>query len=181
MHFGVLMLLALSVSIDNFSVPLSLGMSQPVRVPGLAFRLPLTFGACQFLMPLLGWLAGSQVAFLFRGYERWPLFASLIFVGWRMLRSTTEPDKAGRSGPLAAGTIIGLALVTSLDSLMVGFGLAIMHDNILLAGAVFGAVGAVLSAAGMLCGTRLGQSLGRHGRFAGGLTLIILGIRAFGR
>ena len=174
MRISALILLALSVSMDNFAVGLGLGMSRPTRMA----RLALTFGACQLLMPLLGWLGGSQVAFLFRGHERWPLFASLAFVGWRMVRSARESVKAQQTGSLTPETILGLALATSLDSLVVGFGLAMTQVHILEASAVFGAVGAILSSAGMLCGKGLGQTLGRHSRLAGGLTLMMIGIRA---
>ncbi|MGC2401077.1 MAG: manganese efflux pump [Acidobacteriaceae bacterium] len=178
MSIGALLLLALSVSADNFAVSLALGMSQTMRIAKLALRLSLTFGLCQFLMPLLGWLAGSRLTFLFRGYERWPLFASLLFVGWRLLRAPDASDKAQQSDLESAGSILGLALATSLDSLVVGFGLAMVHVSILEASTVLGAVGGALSLVGILCGKRLGHALGRHSRLAGGLTLIVIGVRA---
>lgn len=177
MNISALILLALSVSTDNFAVSLALGMSQRARIARLALRLSFTFGLCQFLMPLLGWLGGSRVAFLFHGHERWPLFASLIFVGWRMLRSAGTSDKAGQSDLESLGATLSLALATSLDSLVVGFGLAMTHVDILEASAVLGVVGGGLSFAGMFCGKRLGQALGRYSRFAGGLTLIAIGVR----
>jgi manganese efflux pump family protein len=178
MGIGALMLLALSVSTDNFAVSLGLGMSQAGRIAKLAIQLSLTFGLCQFLMPLLGWLGGAQVTFLFRGQERWPLFASLTFVGWRMLRSAGSSDKARESDLASLGSILGLALATSLDSILVGFGLAMMHVGILEPSAVFGAIGGSLSFAGIFCGKRLGHALGRHSSLAGGLTLIVIGVRA---
>ena len=110
MSIGALLLLALSASADNFAVSLALGMSQTARIAKLALRLSVTFGLCQFLMPLLGWLAGSRVTFLFHGHERWPLFASLLFVGWRMLRSTGASDKARQSCLKSGGSILVLAL-----------------------------------------------------------------------
>ena len=178
MTTGALLLLALSASADNFAVSLALGMSQTARIAKLALRLSVTFGLCQFLMPLLGWLAGSRVTFLFRGHERWPLFASLLFVGWRMLRSAKASGQARQSDLKSGGSILVLALATSLDSLLVGFGLAMIPVSILEASIILGAVGGALSLVGILCGKRLGYVLGRYSRLAGGLTLIVIGVRA---
>jgi putative Mn2+ efflux pump MntP len=177
MSISALILLALSVSTDNFAVSLALGMSQRAHSAGLALRLSFTFGLCQFLMPLLGWLGGARVAFLFRGHERWPLFVSLIFVGWRMLRSADTSDKARQSDLELLGARLSLAFATSLDSLVVGFGLAMTHVDILEASAVFGAVGGALSFVGIACGKRLGHALGRYSLLAGGLTLIVIAVR----
>jgi putative Mn2+ efflux pump MntP len=178
MSISALILLALSVSTDNFAVSLALGMSQRARIARPALRLSFTFGLCQFLMPLLGWLGGSRVAFLFRGHERWPLFVSLIFVGWRMLRSADTSDKARQSDVESLGARLSLAIATSLDSLVVGFGLAMTRVNILQASAILGAVGGALTFVGIACGKRLGHALGRYSRFAGGLTLIAIAVRA---
>jgi putative Mn2+ efflux pump MntP len=95
-----------------------------------------------------------------------------------MLRSTEASDKARQSDLESAGSILVLALVTSLDSLAVGFGLAMIHVDILEASTILGAVGGALSLAGILCGKRLGYVLGRYSRLAGGLTLIVIGVRA---
>jgi putative Mn2+ efflux pump MntP len=178
MSISALILLALSVSTDNFAVSLALGMSQRARIARPALRLSFTFGLCQFLMPLLGWLGGSRVAFLFRGHERWPLFVSLIFVGWRMLRSADTSDKARQSDVESLGARLSLAIATSLDSLVVGFGLAMTRVDILQASAILGAVGGALTFVGIACGKRLGHALGRYSRFAGGLTLIAIAVRA---
>ena len=178
MSILALLLLGLSISMDNFAVSLSLGMSQLNRSVKAVLSVPLMFGVCQFLMPLLGWLAGSRVAFLFQGHERWPLFLSLVFVGWRMVRSAKESEKSlpGRAQSLAF--VLSLSLATSLDSLAVGFGLAMLRVGILEASLVFGLTGAILSLLGLVLGKRLGLSLGKHSRLVGGLTLVALGVRA---
>jgi len=98
MNFGALLLLALGVSMDNFAVSLAIGTGQSVRTVRSMVRLALVFGVFQVLMPLLGWLGGSPVAFLFRGRESWILCGVLAFVGWRMLHSAQESEQV-RSTP----------------------------------------------------------------------------------
>jgi putative Mn2+ efflux pump MntP len=74
--------------------------------------------------------------------------------------------------------VLSLAFATSVDSLAVGFGLAMVRINILQTSGVIGAVTACLSLAGMLFGGQLGRALGRRSKFAAGLVLMLVGLRA---
>jgi manganese efflux pump family protein len=176
MGIGALLLLALSVSMDNFAVSLGVATAQQVLAVKSMFRLALIFGAFQVFMPFLGWLGGSQVAFLFRGYESWILCGALASVGWRMIRSTEESNQARCSDLASVGTVVSLGFATSIDSLVVGFGLAIIHADIFQAVVVIGAVTAFVSFTGILFGAQLGRALARHSRFSGGLALVIIGV-----
>jgi manganese efflux pump family protein len=178
MSIGALLLLALGVSMDNFAVSLAIGTAQSLRTLKPMVRLALVFGLFQVLMPLLGWLGGSQVAFLFRGHESWILCGVLAFVGWRMLRSAQESDQGQLISLATLGATLGLGFATSIDSLVVGFGLAMIHVNILQASGIVGAATACLSFAGMLFGGQLGQALGRHSKLSGGLALLFMGAHA---
>jgi manganese efflux pump family protein len=173
-----LLLLALSVSMDNFAVSLGVGTAHPARTVKPLFRVALAFGSFQVFMPLLGWLGGSQTAFLFRGRESWVLCGSLVFVGWRMLRSTQQSDEAAGGKLPSLGAVLSLGFATSLDSLVIGFGLAMIHVDILIASGIMGAVAVCVSFAGMLFGRQLGTSLGRHSKFSGALVLVLIGVRA---
>jgi putative Mn2+ efflux pump MntP len=87
------MLLALGISMDNFAVSLGIGAANPVRRVKDHLRLAIAFGVFQFFMPLLGWLAGSQIIFLSHGYESWLLCAALTFVGWCMHASLVTANR----------------------------------------------------------------------------------------
>jgi putative Mn2+ efflux pump MntP len=176
MSFGALLLLALSVSMDNFAVSLGIGTGQPVLTVRSMLRLAIAFGVFQAFMPLLGWVGGSQAAFLFRGHESWILCGALVFVGWRMLWSTEESDQAQYGNLLSMGAVLSLGFATSIDSLAVGFGLAMIQVDILQAATVIGAVTVAVSFAGMLFGAQLGEVLARHCKLSGGLVLMIIGV-----
>jgi manganese efflux pump family protein len=178
MSISVLLLLALGVSMDNFAVSLAIGTAQSVRTVKPMLRLALVFGVFQFLMPLLGWLGGFQVAFLFRGSESWILCGVLAFAGWRMLRSAQESELVQPSALSSLGTTLSLGFATSVDSLVLGFGLAMTHTNILQVSGIIGVVTVFVSLAGMLFGGQLGQALGRHSKLSGGLVLLFIGVRA---
>jgi manganese efflux pump family protein len=179
MSLSALMLLALGISMDNFAVCLGIGTANPVRRVKEHLRLASTFGTFQFFMPLMGWLGGSQIIFLLHGYESWFLCAALAFVGWCMLRSSRQSDEARQICLSSPGALFSLAFATSVDSLVVGFGLAMIRVNILEASGLIGGVTLCLSIAGLLFGAQLGHALGRRSRFAGGLVLLTVGVRAF--
>jgi manganese efflux pump family protein len=160
MNLGALMLLALGISMDNFAVSLGIGTANPVRRVKEHVRLAIVFGVFQFFMPLLGWLGGSQIIFLSHGYESRFLCAALAFVGWCMLRSSKESNQTKHIDLSSLSPVLSLAFATSVDSLAVGFGLAMVRVNILQASGVIGAVTACLSLAGMLFGGQLGRALG---------------------
>jgi putative Mn2+ efflux pump MntP len=178
MSISALLLLALGVSMDNFAVSLAIGTAQSVRTVKPMVRLALMFGAFQLLMPLLGWVGGSQVAFLFRGHESWILCGALAFVAWRTLRSAQESGQVQPSALPSLGAVVSLGFATSVDSLVVGFGLAMIHINILQASGIIGVVTVSVSLAGMLFGRRLGQALGRNSKLSSALVLLFIGVRA---
>jgi manganese efflux pump family protein len=175
MSISVLLLLALSISMDNFAVSLGTGAAQISLAVRSMLRLALAFGVIQASMLLLGCFGGLQSAFLFRGYESWILCGALAFAGWRMLRSTLESNQVQGSLP-SLGAVLSLGFATSIDSLVVGFGLAMIHVDILQAVTVIGAVTVAVSFAGMLFGAQLGEVLARHCKFSGGLVLMIIGV-----
>jgi len=164
---------------DNFAVSMAIGASSDARTPWPMLRLAAVFGLFQSGMALLGWYGGSQIAFLFHGYERWIMFGSLAIVGWCMLRSAKESDGVRSETLSSIGMVLSLAFATSVDSLAIGLGLAMIQVNILQVSAVIGVCAACLSFSGLLLGGRLGQAMGKHSRLAGGLALLMLGFRAF--
>jgi manganese efflux pump family protein len=130
MSLSALMLLALGISVDNFAVSLGIGTANPVRRVKEHVRLAIVFGVFQFFMPLLGWLGGSQIIFLSHGYESRFLCAALAFVGWCMLHSSKESNQIKHIDLSSLSPVLSLAFATSVDSLAVGFGLAMVRVNI---------------------------------------------------
>ena len=64
-----------------------------------------------------------------------------------------------------------------IDALAIGFGLAMLRVNIWYPSAIIGLVTAALSLIGLALGKRLGRALGRRMEFAGGVILILIGLK----
>ena len=179
MNFLTLFLVALALSIDNFAIAMAAGASHAARrhISWMA-RLPLVFGACAFIMPLVGWSIGSQAVGVFRGYGSIVAFAILMFVGWRTMRHAWKPEATGFLNISSLRTVLVLGILTSGDALAVGFGLAMVRVNIIQASAVIGSVTGCVSLVGISIGHPIGRSLGALGHVAAGLVLMLVGLHA---
>ncbi|MFH0846909.1 MAG: manganese efflux pump MntP family protein [Chloroflexota bacterium] len=172
-------LIGLSLSTDCFAVVLAFSVSRSRFVAGEAGRVSLAFGFFQFLMPVLGWLAGRTIVDIISAYDHWVAFLLLAIVGGRMVWESFHGDEApGRGGDISRGILLlTLAVATSIDALAVGLSLALLKLNILLASTIFGVVTFLVTGAAFLLGRRAGKLLGERSKLVGGLILIAIGIR----
>ncbi|NLF34436.1 MAG: manganese efflux pump [Clostridiales bacterium] len=172
-------LIAFSLALDAFAVSISSGVS----IPGFGWRDALKmgawFGAFQFFMPLMGWLAGSAASACVSTAGHCLAFGILTAIGGRMLwtcrRCNPEPEAAPPR--LSAGRLCLLAVATSIDALAAGVSMAFMEVNILLSACVIGLAAFVLSVVGGRLGHRLGCLFQTRATMAGGLALIGIGIK----
>ena len=68
-------------------------------------------------------------------------------------------------------------MATSIDALAVGLSLAALKVSVWGPSVVIGLVCAVMTAAGMLLGRRIGRKLGRPAEIAGGAVLLAIGLK----
>ena len=178
MSFVEVMLIALGLAMDAFAVCLGAGATRFIDGPRPVFRLSFHFGLFQAWMPVLGWLCGAFVASYISSFDHWVAFGLLAFVGGRMVRSGLDRDgECHETDPSRGGTLIMLAVATSIDAFAVGLTLAMLDVNILYPAAVIGVVCAMLSMLGLALGHRLGCAFGKRMEVIGGIILILIGIR----
>jgi putative Mn2+ efflux pump MntP len=95
-----------------------------------------------------------------------------------MIRSGLgQAEEAERKDPSRGGTLVMLAVATSIDAFAVGLTLAMLRVQILYPSAVIGVVTAALSLCALLLGNRLGEKFGQRMEVIGGLILIAIGLR----
>jgi manganese efflux pump family protein len=174
--FPALLLVALALSIDNVTIAVAVGAQTSHRTLLTALRLPLVFGVFAAVAPAAGWLAGSQVAHALSRYGSVVACAILVYVGWQTLRSAWRSVRAGRDASSVPETL-ALGLGTSVDSLSVGFALALTNVNVVVLSTVNGAVCAALSLFAILVGERFGKNFPAQSKIVAGIVLIALGLR----
>jgi len=171
------LLLALALSADAFSVALGVGLR--CSSPRQLFRLSWHFGLFQALMPFVGAAGGTAIHELARGTDHYLAFAVLAALGVRMLWESSRPDEAagGRGDPTRGLSLVGLSLATSIDALGAGIGLALVGANLLRSCLIIGVTAALATLAGMLLGARVKRAAGRFAGALAGLVLLGLGVR----
>ena len=179
LDFLSLLLIALSLSLDCFAVAVSASVAMPRVSYLLALRTAFAFGSAQFLMPVLGWLAGRTIVDIISGFDHWVAFVLLAAVGGRMLwESFHSREGRTQTADITRGILLlTLAVATSIDALAVGLSFAFLKINIVAASATIGVVAFIVSMLGFTLGRRVGGVLGRQAKIAGGAILIAIGLR----
>ena len=176
-----LFLIALGLSMDAFAVSVCKGLSVDKVRLSHGLTVGVYFGGFQAIMPLIGYLLGVQFQTLITNIDHWIAFALLTLIGANMLReafSNDEEESAGAS--LSFGTMLVLALATSIDALAVGITLTFLVESIgylIFAVLSIGIITFILSAIGVRVGNLFGVKYKKGAVISGGVILILLGVK----
>jgi putative Mn2+ efflux pump MntP len=153
---------AFGLAMDAFAVSIAAGLTIRRLGGRHVFRLAFYFGLFQFLMPVLGWLAGRTLQDLLAAAGPWIAFILLAFIGGKMIWESfhTEEQRAARGDPSRGWTLISLSIAISLDALAVGVSLALLDVSIWTPSLVIGLVAGGMTAVGTIFGSRLGARFG---------------------
>jgi putative Mn2+ efflux pump MntP len=180
MSFAAILLLALGLALDATAVSAAQGLSVPVLRARHILLVTGFFGGFQALMPVVGWLLGARIGPLVQAWDHWIAFVLLAFIGgkmlWEALHDSGKNEEKGLDR-FALKSMLVLAIATSIDALAVGITLPMLNAPFYLSIATIGVVTAALSAAGLFAGRRFGAMLGKRLDLAGGLVLILLGLK----
>ena len=175
-----LLLLAVGLSMDAFAVSICKGLSVKqanIRQMGLC---AVWFGGFQALMPLVGFFLGALFQQAISAFDHWVACGLLVFLGANMLREAFSKEDGEESGgaDFSVKTMFVMAVATSIDALAVGISLAMAGDvNIWLAVTLIGITTALFSASGVKIGNLFGSRYEKKAEAAGGIILILLGIK----
>lgn len=182
MGFGELMLLAVGVSMDAFAVSICKGLAMKKATLKAGLTCGAWFGGFQALMPLIGFFLGTLFAEAIEAVDHWVAFVLLGIIGLNMLKEAFHKDVCGccenHDADLSPKTMFIMAVATSIDALAVGISLAMAGDvNILMAVALIGLCTCSFCTAGVKIGNVFGSKFEDKAQIAGGLILILLGIK----
>ena len=180
MGFGELFLLAVGLSMDAFAVSVCKGLAMKKATLGGQLTCGVWFGGFQALMPTIGFFLGALFAEAIEAFDHWVAFGLLAIIGINMLREAFESDCdcEEHSADLSVKTMFVMAVATSIDALAVGISLAMAGDvNIWVAALLIGCTTCVLSAIGVKIGNIFGSRFEKKAEAAGGIILILLGVK----
>lgn len=180
MNLLTTILLALGMSVDAFAAALARGAGSLHYTWRQTVKTALIFGIVETITPLIGWLAGSMAQKFIAEYDHWLAFGLLLALGlkmiWGALHDGDETAAAygNRTDATLTLTVI-TAIATSIDSMVVGVGLAFLDANIWLTALAIGTSTTIMAAIGLRLGRLLGQKIGSRAEMAGGVVLIGIG------
>ena len=182
MGFIEFFLTGIGLSMDAFAVAICKGLGMRKVNYKQMLLIALFFGGFQALMPLLGWLLGRQFEQYITSVDHWIAFTLLVLIGANMLREARKGDDTTDAetvydAPLPLGQLLLMAIATSIDALAVGISFAFLGVNIWLAIATIGTTTFLISAAGVFIGNRFGNRYEKRATIAGGIILILLGVK----
>lgn len=176
-----IVLLAVSLSMDAFAVALCKGLAiKKINLKSCAI-VGLWFGAFQGLMPLIGYLLGSTFADKITSIDHWIAFILLALIGGNMIKEALEKDEEKLNDSLGFKTMLVMAIATSIDALAVGVSFAFTDFEpdwfVYIAFVLIGIITFTLSSIGVKIGNIFGTKYKSKAEFAGGLILILLGLK----
>ena len=178
MGLTAILLIALGLSMDCFAVSISSGLSMMRFSARKALKIAFFFGGFQALMLLIGFAAGLGIRDLIAAIDHWVAFILLAFIGARMIYGAlTEHEEARRADREGIGTLMMLAVATSIDALAVGVSLSLLNIRIILPAFIIGAVTFLVSLLGVAAGRKAGNRLGTAAEILGGVILIGIGLK----
>lgn len=173
-----LLLLALSMSTDAFSVAIGKGAALSNPRFSEALRMGLIFGVIEAITPIIGWFIGQSAAPYVEAWDHWIAFTILVSLGVHMLYEGLKPEEQKAAAPTRHSffKLAVTAFGTSIDAMAIGISLAFVDVNILLAAGLIGLATTIMVTLGVMLGKAVGTLLGHKTEIVGGLTLIAIGV-----
>lgn len=167
-----ILLIAIALSMDTFSVSLSLGTTNINLKKGLIMCL-LT-GIMHFIMPLGGMIIGNYIF-------KYSLFNPDFFLGiiFLVLASKMIYDIYYEKEEIFNLNYLGIFLFSisvSIDAFTTGIGLLAITNKIILATFIFMIVSFIFTLSGLLLGKYINKKIGKISTIIGILILLIMAI-----
>lgn len=176
-----LFLIAVGLSMDAFAVAVCQGLCMPKLNLRHGAVIALFFGGFQALMPILGWVLGSQFASYIQNIDHWVAFVLLALIGGNMIREAMSPEDEETACAvdywLDYKQLFLMAIATSIDALAVGVTFAFLRVKIVPAVTLIGCTTFCLSLVGVVVGNFFGARYKRRAELTGGIILVLLGLK----
>ena len=172
--FFTILLIAISLSMDAFSLALVYGLL--IYSKKRKLLLSIIVGIYHFFMPLVGMIFGNILGKINIINLDLVSFLILIYIGIDLIISTLKKEDKISTNNL--GLII-FGLSVSLDSLTLGIVLKSITNNYLLASTTFSITSIIFTYLGLNLGNIIGNKIGSYSKIIGGIVIIIIAIILF--
>jgi putative Mn2+ efflux pump MntP len=177
MGLAELFVIAVGLSMDAFAVSVCKGLSVPKMKLSHALTCGVYFGGFQGLMPLIGYLLGSQFESVIVSIDHWIAFVLLGIIGAKMIKESFENDSCELSADFSWRSMLPMAIATSIDALAIGVSFAFLKVDIWWSVLMIGITTGLFSAGGVYIGNAFGCRYKSKAELVGGAILCIMGVK----
>lgn len=167
-----IILVAISLSMDTFSLSLCLG-AQGINKKNIIL-FPIIVGIFHFLMPLVGIILGDAILEFIKIDTKYITFVIFFALGMFMLLNKEE---VRQNILLTSFSLLFLAFIVSIDSFVAGVGINLVSNKHLLSCATFSLFSFLFTITGLLIGKGINNKIGDISKTIGALLLIALSIQ----
>ncbi|MDD2434662.1 MAG: manganese efflux pump [Bacilli bacterium] len=171
MSFLFIVLIAVSLSMDAFSLSLAYGTLNIDKKNIII--LTIMIGIFHLFMPFLGLFLGNKILKWIPIEPDIIVFIILTFIGIEMI---IDSKKHRSFKKMNFFQLVLFSLAVSIDSFSVGIGLNLITFNYLSATLVFSFTSGMFTYLGLILGNKINYIMGSMATIMGGLILIIIGL-----
>ena len=170
MEIFILLIIAVSLSMDAFSLSLAYGtLSLPKKQ---ILKLSLIVGIYHFFMPIIGMFLGKLILNMIHLKPDIVVFIVLLFIGVQMIIESFKNEEQVQILSKIELFLFGFAV--SIDSFSIGIGLNTITNNYILSSLIFSISAFIFTYSGLILGKKISEMIGKIATILGGLTLIII-------
>ena len=172
MNIILIFLIAISLSMDAFSLSLAYGtLSFTKKEINI---LSIIVGIYHFFMPILGMIIGKYIINIVHISTDLIILIIFSIIGINMIIESMKDKKV--ENKMKIGEMILFGLGVSIDSFSVGIGINSISDNFIICSIIFSLTSFIFTYLGLILGKKLNILIGKIATRIGGFALILLGI-----
>lgn len=171
MEIIIIFLIAVSLSMDAFSLSLAYGTLSLNKKDTLLQSIIV--GIYHFIMPNIGNYLGEKILNIIPINPNIIVFVVLFIIGLQMIMETFKEEKVKKIN-IKEMIIFGFAV--SIDSFSVGIGLNAIYKNTLISSLIFMIMSFLFTYIGLNIGKKINNIVGKISTIFGGIILIFVGL-----
>jgi len=172
MGFFLVIIIAISLSMDAFSLSLAYGTLGVSKKQ--IYILSLIVGIFHFFMSLIGLFIGSSILNIIKIDTNYIVFIVLLIIGMEMIYESFKEKEDMKI--MEKLELFFFAFAVSIDSFSVGLTLTSINDNYILSSFIFAVTSFIFTFLGLILGNKIKNLVGRISTIIGGIVLMVIGI-----
>ena len=172
-----IIILAIALGIDCLVASFSQGLIFNKNRTINSLKLAAVMGIFQGGMPLIGYVGANALYQNILPYSKWIVFWIFFILGLKFIFDSFKPKKEEMQC-FNLSCLIGLGFATSIDALVSGASLRLLHANLLISMFVIGIVSFLMSLIGFWSGNKIKKIGSTALEMIGGYILILLALKA---